>query len=217
MIVDLNLQGKKVVVIGGGNEATKRINALSKQGCDILVISGKPNAHIDRLAKSRKIKLERHDVRDDSFLSRYRPKMVITTTDNRKLNQRIIDGAKKRKIIVYSSDNPEDSEFANPAVIDFENVIQIAIFTGGRSPSMSKKLKAETEKILKKIITKKDIAQIKIQKIARELSKEKISTQKERKEYLRTILTDNKIEQLIKDGQLKKAERRAITILRDWK
>jgi hypothetical protein len=30
-------------------------------------------------------------------------------------------------------------------------------------------------------------------------------------------MTDNKIEQLIKDGQVKKAERQAIKILRNWK
>jgi precorrin-2 dehydrogenase/sirohydrochlorin ferrochelatase len=30
-------------------------------------------------------------------------------------------------------------------------------------------------------------------------------------------MTDNEIDQLIKDGQVKKAEKRAITILRNWK
>jgi len=39
MIVDLNLHDKIVIVIGGGNEAQKRINSLLKQNCDILVIS----------------------------------------------------------------------------------------------------------------------------------------------------------------------------------
>ena len=96
-------------------------------------------------------------------------------------------------------------------------MIQIAIFTGGRSPAMSKKIRIQSEKIFKKIITKEDIDQIKIQKIARKLAKEIIPTQTQRREYLRSIITDNKVEQLIKDGQLKKAERRAITILRNWK
>ncbi len=30
-------------------------------------------------------------------------------------------------------------------------------------------------------------------------------------------MIDNEIDQLIKDGQIKKAEKRAITILRNWK
>ena len=133
------------------------------------------------------------------------------------MNQKIINFAKKKGIIAYSSDNPDDSDFSNPAIIDFENMIQIAIFTGGRSPAMSKKIKDRSEKLFKKIITKEDIAQIKIQKMARKIAKETIPTQEQRRECLRSIISDNEIDQLIKDGQVKKAEKRAITILRNWK
>ncbi|EGG43011.1 Hypothetical protein Nlim_0061 [Candidatus Nitrosarchaeum limnium SFB1] len=82
---------------------------------------------------------------------------------------------------------------------------------------MSKKLKEESEKIFKKIITKEDINQIKIQNKARELARNVIATQNERKMYLRSIMNDKEIKQLIKDGKLKKAEKQAITILRNWK
>jgi len=217
MIVDLNLHDKTVIVIGGGNEAQKRINSLLKQDCDILVISDSVNSQINKLVKAKKIKLKKQKIQDTKFISKLKPNMIITTTNDKNLNQKIINNAKKNKIIAYSSDNPEDSDFSNPAIIDFENMIQIAIFTGGRSPAMSKKIRIQSEKIFKKIITKEDIAQIKIQKIARKLAKQSIQTQTQRREYLHSIMTDNEIEQLIKDGQLKKAERRAITILRNWK
>jgi precorrin-2 dehydrogenase/sirohydrochlorin ferrochelatase len=217
MIVDLNLQGKTIIVIGGGNEAQKRINSLLKQDCEILVISDSVNSHISKLVKAKKIKFKKQKIHDTKFISKFKPNIIITTTNNKDLNQKIINSAKRSKIIVYSSDNPEDSDFSNPAIIDFENMIQIAIFTGGRSPAMSKKIRIQSEKIFKKIITKEDIAQIKIQKIARKLAKESIHTQTQRKKYLRRIMVDKKIEQLIKEGQLKKAERQAITILRNWK
>ncbi len=216
MIVDLNLHDKQVVFIGGGNEAQKRLNSLLKQDCEILVISDSVNSQINKLVKAKKIKLKKQKIHNTKFISKLKPDMIITTTNDKNLNQKIINSAKRSKIIAYSSDNPEDSDFSNPAIIDFENMIQIAIFTGGRSPSMSKKIRIQSEKIFKKIITKEDIAQIKIQKIARKLAKEIIPTQTQRKEYLRIIMNDNEVEQLIKDGQLKKAERRAITILRNW-
>jgi|TARA_B100000809_G_scaffold153554_1_gene150924 precorrin-2 dehydrogenase/sirohydrochlorin ferrochelatase len=217
MIVDLNLHDKTVIVIGGGNEAQKRINYLLKQDCKILVISDSVNSQINKLVKAKKIKLKKQKIQDTKFISKLKPNMIITTTNDKNLNQKIINSAKRSKIIAYSSDNPEDSDFSNPAIIDFENMIQIAIFTGGRSPAMSKKIRIQSEKIFKKIITKEDIDQIKIQKIARKLAKEIIPTQTQRREYLRSIINDNEVEQLIKDGQLKKAERRAITILRNWK
>ena len=217
MIVDLNLQNKKIIIIGGGNEAQKRINSVIKQKCDIIVISDSINSQINKLAKSKKIKLIKQKITDTKFISKLKPNLIITTTDDRKMNQKIIKDAKKKGIIVYSSDNPEDSDFSNPAIMDFENIIQIAIFTGGRSPAMSKKIKDKSEKLFKKIITKEDIAQIKIQKMARELAKEIIPTQEQRRECLRSIMSDNEIDQLIKDGQIKKAEKRSNTILRNWK
>jgi precorrin-2 dehydrogenase/sirohydrochlorin ferrochelatase len=217
MIIDLNLQDKKIIIIGGGNEAQKRINSTLKQGCEITVISDKVNTQINKLVKSKKIKLKKQKITDTKFISKFKPDIIITTTNDKKINQKIINGAKKKKIMVYSSDNPENSDFSNPAIIDFENLIQIAIFTGGKSPAMSKKIKDRSEKLFKKIITKQDIAQIKIQKIAREIAKKTIPTQEQRRKYLRNIMTDNEIDQLIKDGQMKKAEKRAITILRNWK
>jgi precorrin-2 dehydrogenase/sirohydrochlorin ferrochelatase len=201
MIVDLNLQSKKIIIIGGGNEAQKRINSLLKQECDIIIIADSVNSQINKLAKTKKIKIIKQKVADTKFISKLKPNLVITTTNDRKMNQKIINAAKKKGIIVYSSDNPEDSDFSNPAIIDFENMIQVAIFTGGRSPIMSKKIKEKSEKVLKKIITKEDIAQIKIQKMTRKLAKEVISTQEQRRECLRSIMSDNEIDQLIKDGQ----------------
>jgi len=217
MIVDLNLRNKIVIVVGGGNEAQKRVNSLLNQECEILVISDSTNSQISKLAKSNKIKIRKQKIRDTAFITKLKPDIIITTTNDKKLNQKIIKVAKKKNILAYSSDNPRESDFANPAIIDFENIIQIAIFTGGQSPAMSKKIKNKSEKFFKKIITKQDISQIKIQKIARNIAKETIPTQIERKAYLQSIMNDKKIEQLIKDNQIKKAEKRAVTILKNWK
>jgi len=215
MIVDLNLQNKKAIVIGGGNEAQKRINSLLNQECEILVISDMVNSQIKKLSKSNKIKIKKQKIKEVKFISELKPDLIITTTNDKKLNQKIINAAKKKNILGYSSDNPEESDFSNPAIIDFQNLIQIALFTG--SPVMSKKLKARSEVFFKKIIKKEDIDQIKIQKIARKLAKETLLTQIQRKKYLHNIMGDNKVKQLIEDGQIKKAEKRAVTILKNWK
>lgn len=217
MIINLNLQGRLIIIVGGGNEALKRINSLLGEKCQILVISDAVNNQIKTLVKNKKIKFKKHKIQDSSILSTYKPYMIITTTNDKKLNQKIINDAIKKKIIAYSSDNPELSDFSNPAIIDFENTIQIAIFTGGKSPTMSKKLKMKLEKTFKKIITKEDIDQIKIQNITRKLAKDMIPVQSERKAYLSNIISDKEIRQLIKNGKIKRAEKRAITILRKWK
>ena len=217
MIINLNLENKKIIVIGGGSEAEKRIKSLLNEKCEIIVISDSINGSISKLVKTKQVKIKKQKIENMKFFSELKPSLIITTTNDKKINQKIINYAKKKKIIAYSSDNPEDSDFSNAAIIDFEKMIQIAIFTGGQSPAMSKKIKTKAENALKKVILKEDIIQIKIQKISRKLAKEIIPTQLERKECLRSIMNDNHIDQLIKDGQIKKAEKRAIEILKTWK
>ena len=217
MIINLNLENKKIIVIGGGSEAEKRIKSLLNEKCEIIVISDSINEAISKLVKTKQVKLKKQKIENMKFISELKPSLIITTTNDKKINQKIINYAKKKKIIAYSSDNPEDSDFSNASIIDFEKMIQIAIFTGGQSPVMSKKIKSKAENVLKKVISKEDIIQIKIQKISRKLAKEIIPTQLQRKECLKSIMNDNHIDQLIKDGQIKKAEKRAIEILKRWK
>ena len=217
MIINLNLEGKKIIVVGGGNEAEKRIKSILNEKCEILVISDSINKQIKNWVKIKKIKLKKQKIENLKFITELKPDLIITTTNDKKINQKIITYAKKRKTIVYSSDNPDDSDFSNASIIDFEKTIQIAIFTGGKSPAMSKKIKSKSEEALKKVILKEDIDQIKIQKISRTLDKEIIPTQFERKQCLNNIMNDNHIDQLIKDGQVKKAEKRAIEIIKKWK
>ena len=217
MIINLNLENKKIIVIGGGSEAEKRIKSLLNEKCEIIVISDSINGSISKLVKTKQVKIKKQKIENMKFFSELKPSLIITTTNDKKINQKIINYAKKKKIIAYSSDNPEDSDFSNAAIIDFEKMIQIAIFTGGQSPAMSKKIKTKAENALKKVIIKEDIIQIKIQKNSRKLAKEIILTQLERKECLRSIMNDNHIDQLIKDGQIKKAEKRATEIIKKWK
>jgi len=130
MIINLNLEGKKIIVVGGGNEAEKRIKSILNEKCEIVVISDSVNTQISKLVKTNKIILKKQKIENTKFILELKPDLIITTTNDKKINQRIINYAKKKKIIAYSSDNPEDSDFANAAIIDFEKMIQVAIFTG---------------------------------------------------------------------------------------
>ncbi len=217
LIVDLNLKGNLVIVVGGGDEGYKKVNSLLTQDCKILLISDKVNTQLANCIKQKKIDFKKTKLKDASFLSKYKPFLVMATTNDRQLNRKIIQKAKKMKCYVYASDDPEVSDFAHPSVINIEDTVQIAISTGGKSPAMARKLKLQTEKIFKKIIKKEDIYQIKLQQIARDKAKKTIPTQIERKKYLYSVLNDKTIKQLIKDNNLKKAQQRAMLILSKWK
>ena len=216
MIVDLNLKGNLVIVVGGGAEGLKKINSLLTQDCRILVISDKTNPQLSHYIKKNKIEFKKVKLKNASFLGNYKPFLVMATTDDKELNRKIVQKAKKMKCYVYASDDPEVSDFSHPSVINIQDAVQIAISTKGRSPIMSRKIKNQAEKVFKKIIKKEDIYQIKLQQIARNAAKKNIPTQNERKKFLYSVLKDSKIKQLIKDEKLKKAQDRAMMMLKEW-
>ena len=216
MMVNLNLTGKTIVIVGAGEQAEKRINAILDKNCKITVVSNTVNPGIAGLAKGKKISLINHLLTDPKFLSKLEPDLVIAATSSKKTNQKILKYAKQNRIMAYSSDHPDESDFSNPAVIDFDGMVQIAIFTGGKSPIISRRIKQRTQKVLKDIITKEEIAQIRIQSISRALAKKTIPAQKQRREYLHSVAGDDTIAQLIKDGHIAKAEKQAKAMLRGW-
>ncbi|MBM3904906.1 MAG: bifunctional precorrin-2 dehydrogenase/sirohydrochlorin ferrochelatase [Thaumarchaeota archaeon] len=217
MIVDLNLKGKLVIVVGAGGEGLKKVNSLLTQDCQILVISDSANTQITNLAKQGKIQFKKIKLENANFLKEYDPILVMASTDNKELNRKIVQEAKKKRCYAYASDDPEFSDFAHPSVINIQDTIQVAISTGGRSPAMARKLKLKAEKIFNEIIDKEDIYQIKLQKIARDAAKVKIPTVLERKKFLYWILNDKRIKQLLKDDNFSTAQKEVMRRLGEWK
>lgn len=217
MIVDLNLKGNLVLVVGGGNEGLKKVNALMTQDCKILVISEETNKEIEKYVKQKKISFKKTKLKNSNFLKKYKPILVMATTDDKELNRKIVEQAKKMRCYAYAADDPAVSDFAFGSVINIENSVQIAVSTGGKSPAMARKIRLQAEKVFKKIIKKEDIYQIKLQDFARKEAKTKLQTFPERKKFLYGVMNDNHVKQLIKEGNFKNAKMRVMKMLGELK
>lgn len=213
MIVDLNLRGELAIVVGAGNEGLKKVNSLLTQDCKILVVSDSTNRQIQHYVKQKKISFKQMKLINANFLKKYKPFMVLATTDDKELNRKIVEQAKLMRCYAYAADDPEVSDFAFGSVINIADTVQIAVSTGGRSPAMARKLKLDAERVFKKIITKEDIYHIKLQDFARKAVKEKISTFPERKKFLYSVMNDNQVKQLIRDENPRKAQKRVMEML----
>ena len=113
--------------------------------------------------------------------------------------------------------DPEISDFAHPSVINIEDTVQIAISTGGKSPAMARKLKIKSEKFFRSLITKNDLAEIKLQKFTRDIAKQKLSTPNERKKFVYRVLNDKRVKELLKDEKYTSAKTRVKKMLGEWK
>ena len=153
LIVDLHLKGNLVIVVGSGNEGMKKVSSLMTQDCEILVISNSSNSQLEKYVKQKKIKFKKIKLKDASFLSKYKPYLVMATTTDRVLNRKIVEKATNMKSYAYASDDPEASDFAHPSVINIADTVQIAISTGGSSPAMARKIKLKAESYFKNNIS----------------------------------------------------------------
>jgi len=215
LIVDLHLKGNLVIVIGSGNEGMKKVSSLLTQDCEILVISSNSNPQITKYVKQEKIKFKKIKLKDASFLSKYKPYLVMATTTDKALNRKIVEKARKMKSYAYASDDPEISDFSHPSVINIADTVQVAVSTGGSSPAMARKIKIKTESFLKKNISSDDIYQIKLQKFARFEAKQILPTQLDRKKFLYAIINDKRVKELLTERKFKMAQVRVKKMLRE--
>jgi len=216
LIVDLHLKGNLVIVVGSGNEGMKKVNSLFTQDCKILVISNKSNSQIEKYVKQGKIQFKKTKLKDATFLSKYKPYLVMATTSDITLNRKIVEKARRMKSYAYASDDPEVSDFAHPSVINIADTVQVAVSTGGSSPAMARKIRLKMESFLKKNISSEDIYQIKLQKFARFEAKKVISTQLDRKKFLYSVMNDKRVKELLKEGKYKMTQTRVKKMLKEW-
>ena len=216
MIIDLHLNGKTVLILGAGNEALKRIKLLQNEDCQIIVLGQKPHSTVERLAKQKKIILKKIKLTSTNFIKDYKPFLIIATTSDNLLNQKIVHTARKMKILAYASDSPELSDISYLSQIDIKETIKIGISTSGASPIMAKKIKSKIEKLLGKVISENELQLIKIQKFARNESKKYISTQSERKKFLYTLMSDKRVKELLKDGKYNRIQAVIKKMVKDW-
>lgn len=139
----INISNKKIVVIGGGKVAAKRIHSMLPWQPCITVVSPTLHESLQPLVKNNSIRhMERNfqssDV-DHAFL-------VIAATNDRNINQIIKDSCYLNQL-VNVVDNPSSSSFHFPAFYEKDDMM-VAVSTNGISPSLSVKLRDEFAAII---------------------------------------------------------------------
>lgn len=217
MIVDLNLAGKNVIVIGGGVEGVRKVKGLLGQNCKITVISERLNSYLEELSQQKKIEIVKMKIKNANVLDNYQNIfLVLAATDNKELNRKIVEKGRSMMSFVYAADDPPVSDFSYASIINIEGIMQVAISTFGKSPIMARKLRIKAERILRRTIKQSDIENTKLQEFARMAARPKIKTVIERKRFLYSIIKDKKIQNLINENKIDEAKVEAIERLNQW-
>jgi len=187
----LDLYNRKVIVVGGGEVAERKIENLLHYGCKIYISSSHLSPHLKQLVTGHKINQISYEsldtYMDDAF-------MVIAATDDPEVNTQIASRAKEHGLLFNAVDQPGDCNFIMPSIVK-RGDLQIAISTAGKSPALAKKIRKEMDSMFgpeyDSLIELLGLLRIKLLSQGEPSSKNKIIFQK---------LVDSNLLKLIKKG-----------------
>jgi uroporphyrin-III C-methyltransferase / precorrin-2 dehydrogenase / sirohydrochlorin ferrochelatase len=141
----VDLKGRTVVVVGGGEEGLRKVRLLSRTEAQIFVIAA--SLH-DELAANPRVQW---------FARRFEPSMVdgaaLVISADAQLHDMVSEVARARGIPVNAVDRPDLSTFIVPSIVDRAPLV-VAIGTEGTSPMLGQGLRARIDAMLPQTLGK---------------------------------------------------------------
>jgi uroporphyrin-III C-methyltransferase/precorrin-2 dehydrogenase/sirohydrochlorin ferrochelatase len=130
--VGLRLAGRRVVVLGGGQVAQRRLPALVSAGADVVVVSPSVTPSVEAMVTAGEVRWERRGYRDGDLAQAWYA--LIATTDA-EANRAASAEAEARRVWCVRSDDAEAATAWTPATGRTDGVT-VAVLTG-RDPRRS--------------------------------------------------------------------------------
>ncbi|MEE2033157.1 uroporphyrinogen-III C-methyltransferase [Rhodococcus chondri] len=126
-LVGLNLSGRRVVVVGGGSVAQRRLGLLVASGADVHVITRVATPVVESMSTKGQIGLELRDYLDGDLDGAW---YVLACTDEPDTNAAIVAEAERRRIFCVRADNARFGSAVTPATTHYEG-LTVGVLAGG--------------------------------------------------------------------------------------
>jgi len=207
--VFLKLSGRRVVVIGGGDVASRKVRALLATGAKIIVIAEQLCQDLTEACRGTDTKLIESSYSKNHLAE---ATLVVTATDNNQINKQVYSDCRDLGILCNVVDVPELCDFFVPAVVKRGN-LQIAISTDGCCPAYAAHLRRKLEK---DFTEKHGEFMVELENARQKIIKE-IPEIAKRKKILERLVKDESFECFKNDGAEKWREFAAAIIFEESK
>jgi siroheme synthase-like protein len=144
LLVALDVAQATVVVVGGDEEAERKIELLLDGEARVRVLAEAPTARIAGWAAAG---LLEHAARPFSPGELDGARLVLVTPRDPALAAAVAEAARARGVLCWACDDPAASDLAMPAVARL-GAARVAISTSGRSPFLAGRMRAALEAAL---------------------------------------------------------------------
>ncbi len=139
----LDLEGRRVVVIGAGNVAARKVQALTAAGARIVVVTEHATTVFQDACEGANIEVVISSYSKDYLAGAI---LAIAATNDTALNNRIYKDCQQLEVLCNVVDVPELCDFYVPAVVE-RGSLQIAVGTDGKCPAYSGHLRRKLEEM----------------------------------------------------------------------
>jgi precorrin-2 dehydrogenase/sirohydrochlorin ferrochelatase len=198
-----NLSGRQVLVVGGGEVAARKIEALLRAGARVRVHAKALDAVLQDwltqggLAEGTLSRLQGDF--DPAWLDE--AWLLVAATDDHAFNARLAEEANRRGLWANIVDDAELSSVQIPAVVD-RDPLQVAISSGGAAPMLARRLRERLEIELDHSLG--DFAALFARH--RDTIRERFPMLPQRRRWFDHVI-DGSVPALLRDGRREEAER----------
>lgn len=139
--VNLNIENRLCLVVGGGVVALRKTRSLLQAGARVRVISPELVPELGQLARAKKIEWFNRGYAEGDLDS---VDLVFAATDDRTIQNQVAEEAELKKVLLNSADDPARSRFHVPAHFR-RGPLLVTVSTSGGSPALAKKMREKLE------------------------------------------------------------------------
>lgn len=143
----IKMDGRKVMVIGGGSVALRKIRILTDYGADIRIISGEVRDELKMLAEAGRLEWQKENLTEKHLSELDEAFLVICASNDETVNKMAADYCQMRHILVDCANPGEVSDCVFPSVVRRGNVV-IGISTSGGVPALTRYLREKIEAVM---------------------------------------------------------------------
>lgn len=140
--VHLNLAGKQVLVVGGGEVAARKVSGLLEAGARVTLVSPEITPELKRAVGKQALVWVNRTYREVDLGGAM---LVFAATDDPELNAQIAHKCHFRRIFCNVANDAEACDFIIPSRIK-RGSLTLTVSTDGKAPFLTRKIRQELEK-----------------------------------------------------------------------
>lgn len=142
--INIDIQNKHCVLIGGGNVAYRKALSLLKAGADITLIAPEINDGVSRLVDDRALNWIKRSYQSGDLDG---SALAIVAVDDPSVGKKVAAEATRLNVLINVADIPQQCTFTLSSCIERGDLL-VTISTGGKCPAFSRHMRLKLEEII---------------------------------------------------------------------